>query len=58
MQYILGLYSCAKLSSKKDAIYSWAKVHRDYKNRKIELCQAHAQVSLQNKGLCACVLKC
>ena len=31
---------------------------RDYKNRKIMLCQAYTQVSLKNKGLCACVLKC
>ena len=33
------------------------KVLRDYKNRKIVLCQAYTQVSLENEGLCACVPK-
>ena len=31
------------------------KVLRDYKNRKILLCQAYIQVSFQNEGLYACV---
>ena len=34
------------------------KVLRDYKNRKIVLCQAYTQVSFENKGLCACAPKC
>ena len=33
------------------------KSKRDYKNRKIGLCQAYTPVSLENDGLCAYVLK-